>query len=184
MDVKTDYEKRRDEFVFKRDFLKSILMVASEESQRIPAEYQYVLGELVWGTVDYLGGKSCGVGYKNNLDNSALHNGLWKILNGHLQIFRWKVDEKIFNALRGLVEPHTHHAPPDRPYFSCELHDCYDSAEGIIRIRTHSIAPLPTDWKISVEFTENQKKDMGGIGNAMRPYLKEDLEHISKTYRW
>jgi hypothetical protein len=168
---------------FGREVLGSLL-VSSMEGDKIifPSIKEFILSEVVNGTISYIGGNSGKVVYREDgMFESGFEEKLWKYFLEELKGNTKRINQKIRDSLERLCSPHQ-----DRHSFDTELY----SISKEILFGGRSSASLPysvvkqVQEKTLPSFSKTQRRDIEGIGKAMRPEIEEDLVYIHKKYSW
>jgi hypothetical protein len=182
MSKKHDILKRSiEEMDYKMVLLEAVLVSSiSEENSRIPTVKEFILSELVNGTIEYIGADAGRFTYQNLRDKG---NYRWEICKYFKSEFdkhaTGKLDPKILNALNSL----------------CKLRDFSTThTEELFRricpVDMHSIYSPPYDSVLKMykqtlpSFTERERENIVGIGKAMRKFIDKDLEYITKNFSW
>ena len=177
--------KERDN-IFEINLLKSLFVSSTVNGKLLlPTEKEYLLEELVLGTLDYLDRpnitrrrefnilKATSV-FHRNLDNRIewLKNSLY-------------LDEDISTTIYELMHSYKENCSPDSfttPFYNI----CRNELEGTIihstngKISTTSPEIINYTRNIIIPtFSEEQQRDILGIGNCMKKYIIEDLEYLS-----
>ena len=185
-----DKDKARAEYNYKKNFLEAVLVSSiTEENSWIPTIKEYVLSEVVNGTIDYIGGHGGKMNYQDRDHISIYELDMYKYLSKELKTRTFvKLHPKIKKVLNNLctsnlVSPEG----PDRPYQTVEL---YDFFRDVCPVSGHSIFSPPYDTVIRVQnkifpaLSLEEIEDIEGIGKAMRPHIDKDVEYIKKNYSW
>ena len=196
MTRKTDFKKDCKEWSYRKRFLEALLVSSlSENNFRLPTIEEFILSEVVNGTIEYVGGDAGQVDYQGSrLDRSTFEGRLHKYFESEMEAHsKGKLNPKIREAINKLcgcyyVDP----TGPDRPYPHTELYDHFRGpfGGGICQVIGRSTFSLPHDTFIKVQekvlssLSSPEKKNIIGIGKAMRKYVNRDLEFIGKTYNW
>jgi hypothetical protein len=189
-----DYEKEREEKLFRKSVLEAILVSSiTPENARLPTINEYILSELVNGVVDYTGGKAGKVTYSDDgFEKNSYIRNITRYFKEEMQNSKKKLTPLIQLSLDKMLE--FIFVPYDRGegyYPSSELYDFFSSPYiGICQAGAHSIFSLPYDLVMKVQnktmpsFSEQEQKDIEGIGKEMRKYIDADIKDIGKTYHW
>jgi hypothetical protein len=189
-----DYEKEREERQFRKSILEAILVSSiTPENARLPTINEYILSEIVNGVVDYTGGRAGKITYSDDgfEDNTYIR---------HMQEYFREEMTNPHTALTPRIKSDLEKmlaftfAPYDRGegyYPVSELYEFFNSPFiGICQAGAHSIFSLPYDLVMKVRnktlpsLSEEEQKDILGIGKCMRKYIDEDMKDIGKTYHW
>ena len=190
---KDDVEKNEKEWNFRQGLLEAVLVSSTNErNYKLPTIKEFILSELVNGTLDYIGTNAGEVIYSEHRSSTFEHK-LFDYFTSKIKGFERKLDRSIRNAITQLATPRRIYPGGPReitggPYVTTILYDHYD---GIVPIGiAQSVFSLPQGVLIKIQnkvlpcFTDGEGENVRGIGKSMRKYIDKDLEFINKTYHW
>jgi len=196
MAKKFDFKKDEEEWSYRRHLLEALLVSSvSEDRFRLPTIEEFILSEVVNGTIEYIGGNVGQIDYqKFRFDRNSFERELNKYFEAEMRAHsKGKLNPKFKKAVTKLCE-HYYVNPtgPDRPYPYTELYAHFKGfgGGGICPVIMQSSFSLPQETIIRVqrevlpELSNPEKRDVEGISKAMRKYIDRDLEFIGKTYHW
>ncbi len=188
--IQRDMEQTR----YERNLIESLLVCSIDKDSMMPTIKEFILSELVNGTISYVGGDAGEIKYKDIRMLDHWQQSMKMLVNYFREGIgkKDKLDEKIKSTLLTLIKPQQERSPPDRPYLKNKLYDHLIGAfgEGIFSGIIKSIWSLPSDLikniqeKVLPNYSESERKDIIGIGKAMRPFIEEDLVYIGKHFNW
>jgi hypothetical protein len=186
-------EKAIERAIYGRKILEAILVSAiEEEALKLPTLGQFAISELVNGVIDYVGGNSRKILYKDfrmfprsnhSLDKEFVDE-LFKYFKEEVTPSRGKIDPKVKGILHFLVLPRSMTGDTIF-YFNFE-----SGVGGICPMVTTSTFSLPYTIVFKVKndilpsLSRTERESVEGIGKSMRSYIKEDLEYINKNFHW
>lgn len=194
--TKSDIKSDREEWSYRRHLLEAFLVSSvSEDSFRFPTIEEFILSELVNGTIEYIGGNAGNIDYQKFTYNrndfeKELCNYFETEMSAHS---KGKLNSDIREAIVELCgHYYVNPTGPDSPYPETELYTHFKGfcGGGICPVITQSSFSLSQDIIANVQknvlprFSDSEQKDIVGIGKSMRPYIDRDLEHIKETYLW
>lgn len=178
----------RGEWIYQRDILDSLLVSSiSEGISRLPSIGEYILSEVVNGTINYAGGEAGQMDYQHLRLSRGFEEKLFKYFKSEIEEnSRDNLDPKIKKTLLKLCSPFTN------SYWETSLYDHFKGIAG------DGICPFPTQSKFSFSpdylervqkevipsLASSERRDVEGIGKSMRKYIKRDLKFIGKTVMW
>jgi hypothetical protein len=191
MDVKFDLSKKIKDNEYNRQFLEAIIFSSiSEKSSEIPTIKEFILSEVINGTIDYIGGNVGKITYQNSTENGE--NDLFEI-----KICKY-LKQEIHSHNNGLLEPKIMKALNDicKDHYKdfgdesrgCHTTELYDQFLNISQDYEHSIFSPFTDTiprnkeSINHSFSAAEKTNIEGIGKAMRKHVDNDIIYIRKNY--
>lgn len=202
-------ETKRDndweEFVkarrFDRGVLESLLFCSkTDEKYEFPTIEQFILGEVVNATIEFIGGKVDlnKTDYKlNRFDFRLFESELTEYFQEQINIHKSKnLSPNIQNSIVSLTSAYrVSPSGPDRPYFHTNLYTefsispiplftnyiCNSRFQSIFTLddKTNQIAQ-----KFLKQLPEKEKQNITEISKIMRKYIEGDLKYIRKTYHW
>jgi len=194
MAKKLDFKKDL-EWGYRRNLLEALLVSSvSKESFRLPTIKEFILNEVVNGTIEYIGGNAGQIDYKKfRFDRNTFEIELERYFEAEMKAYsKEKLNPKVNKAITKLCKHYfVYPTGPDRPYPHTELYTHFNGfGAGICPVIMESSFSLPQDTIIRVQrkvlpaLSNPEKKDIEGIGKAMRKYIDRDLEFIERTYHW
>ena len=189
-----DIAQSRKASEHRRNVLDALLVVAAPNGNRLPTIEEFILSEIVNGAIDYLGGEAGEITYaKEKHIGNSYESKLYAYYHKEIRDAQRKLDVDIGTAMDKLVEAVWHYSPPDDPYYDTDLYlqfMGFAGVGGICPVLMESTFSLPYELvskvrkEIMPTFSESEKRDITGIGKAMRKYIEEDLEYIREHYQW
>ena len=186
------YDGKR--WMYRRRLLEALLVSStSEVSFRLPTIKDFILSEVVNGTIEYVGGNAGRIRYRRP---EEVPNGLrfereiFKYFESDLEAHsEGRLDPKVEDAVRELSRPCLERSPPDRPLVSTELYDQFMGGTGLFPTIMPSRFSLPQESLISAarfipSLPDLERENVEGIGKAMRKYIDDDLKFIRETYHY
>jgi len=170
-------QRRIDERRWRRRLFATILInTLDEHHQKLPANKDYVLSELLNAAADYVRQplNITYTGYDMDLNFAR------EIERSFEQIDLASLDGAIAEGLRKLTHVHIAHCYPSGISIETELFDHY--LDLCPRGMNKTLSP-PYDLVLTVQehektYTQRQLKDIKGIAAEMRPHIAKDLKHI------
>lgn len=191
--AKTTFDFKKDFKLFRlsKKVLDSLLVASIEGNATLPTIEQFILSEVINGTTSYIGGRASTIKYPNFLDENTFLREMHEYFTEQLKAKGDKLAPQTKAALESMLKPKPQHAPPDRPYLTTDLYQHFKGMASDICPVTHiSSFSLSFDLvqKTRTEtipsFSEKERRDIVGIGRAMRPFINEDLTYIREHYHW
>ena len=181
----------------KEIILLETLLVSStindEEILSLPTIKQFILSEVINGTIEYVEGDAGQITYTQqqrdpNFSNSLFANRICNYFEEEIKNYRTELDPNIREAITQLVK----YSPPQitgpelsDPYIP--LYDLFYNLHPPLTISTWSL-PYKMVNKVNTQILpslpNSERKDIEGIARCMRGYIQEDLKHIKEDYLW
>jgi hypothetical protein len=172
-----------------KTFLEAVLVSSmTEDNHRLPTIAEFILGELVNGIMTYIGEKEPKMSYLNFKGTYGFENKIFAYIVDKSQLIGEKLDPKIKKIIDEITFVRIVHPYPDDAYPVCSLYNIFKGR--ICHVFNKSTFSLPYDAVIRTRketipsLSETERKDVIEIGQAMRPFIEQDLEYIKKNYRW
>lgn len=191
-----DITKSIEDSEHRRKVLEALLVAATPNGNRLPTIEEFILSEVVNGTLEYVNAKAGEITYAKerakHADPKTYESKLYAYYHEEMRNTE-KLSENIRTAIGKLVEAVWHHPYPGDSYCDTDLHaqfKGFGGVGGICQVIAQSTFSLPHELVLKVQkeimpsFSESERKDIMCIGEAMRKYIKEDLEYIQKQYHW
>ncbi len=194
---KLDFEKENMDFKYRRNVLEAILVSSlNADGISIPTIEEFVLGELINGTMEYMGLEPLRVDYREymlyrNVFEMEISKAFKEQINASSQTM---IDPNIKSALIKLSDcVFETNGPLYGASLSTELYTHFKGFAGIGGICN---VMMKSKFELSIDYVEKIKKDfmdrmsdlerenVFGIGKAMRKYINKDLELIKKVCYW
>lgn len=192
--MRDDVAKRIKDSRYRQTVLEALLVVAAPNGNRLPTIEEFILSEVVNGTLHYVNKKAGEITYaKEKHVGKSYESKLYAHYHKEMKSAKEKLDADVRTAIDKLVEAVWSYSPPDDSYYDTDLYwqfKGFAGVGGICPVLMESTFSLPCELvskvrkEIMPTFSESEKKDVIGIGKAMRKYVKEDLEYIQKQYWW
>ncbi len=188
-----------ENYRYRDNLFKSILVSSvSEDKPRLPTIEEFILSEVVNATIEYIGGNAGQIDYQKFKKSNVRHTLYEWEINDYLEKeikahSEGKLHPRVKESIAKLCERYTVYPYPERPYHRTELYDVFKgpfSGGRICQVIMRSSFSLPQETIIEVQkkiipsLSGQEKKDIQGIGKAMRKYIDKDLEYIAHTYYW
>ncbi len=186
----TTIQKQINETLFQKDILQALLVNSIvDENSKLPTIEQFILSEVVNGTIDYAGGKGGEIRYRRIGHEDAFERLLWKEYEKRIKGIKKKVAPKIESTITNMVKYYyIDPTGPARPYPRTKLYHCFEAY--VERLAYHSTSPLMERQILKVKeeimpsLSESEQKSIIGISEEMRKYVEGDLKFIGKRYHW
>lgn len=194
MAKKIDFRKLNRDYIYERNVLKALLVAStSEDNLRFPTIKEFILSEVVNGTIEYIGGNAGEVNYQS--EGGAFEINLYKYFKSEIETHsKGKLNPKIREVLDSLCEYHLESPTgPDGSFLETKLYNHFKGrcgGYGICQLPTSSSFSLPQDLVIEVNrqilpsLSNEERRDILGIGKSMREYVDRDLEFMAQTSHW
>jgi len=188
-----DFKKEIEEMRYRDRILEALLVSSiTEDNSRLPTIQEYILSEVVNGTIDYAGGNAGKINYqKFRHDRNKYENELIKYFKEEMSETKGEMSPKIRESIQKMTDCHWVYVPePGDNYPTCELYGCFRGFGGICPVTFHSSFSLPLELVVRVQkevlpsLSKDERRDVKGIGKAMRKYINDDLEYIREHYHW
>ena len=171
-----------DDYVTKRDLV-STLLLSYSVGQSIPKAEEYVLSELVNGTIDYAGGDAGLLAYNEMRSDPRYEEIMYDYLEEELRHAPKDISPNIESAILDLCAPYMAHNPPDQPCMWTELYDILGIPgwpTGTMRTDNghtymFTVDALERKNDLLKRFSAPERDDIEGIASSMRKYLDEDI---------
>jgi len=189
----TDSDKSIEDTRFQRGLLKSLLCASiNGDNSTLPSMPKYALSEVVNGTVSYLGGSTNGIKCHDFSNDYMFLTVIWQYFQGNVVELGDKLSPKIKDTLLFLIEPSEGGDSRSGMHLGTEFYDHFKGnwGGGISSDAVRSTFQLSFDMvcnnKVLMRgdyFSDEEKRDIIGIGEAMKPFIREDLTYISENYK-
>jgi len=184
VDEQSYLKDEREEKEYKRHLLEAILVASiTESSSKTPTIKEFILSEIVNGTIEYIGGRFGKKDYQSHDYNSIFVVDMFKYLNSEMKLrTKRTLDTKVATALKELCR--THPVNPGGIDIHYRTVDLYDIFEDICPISPQSTFTPPYEMLIRIQkeflpsLSPAEKNDIEGIGKAMRKYIDNDLAFL------
>jgi hypothetical protein len=185
-----DFELYKQNLKYRNNVLEAILFSSlTPERLRLPTGPEFILSELVNGTIEYIGGNAGKMNYRNFEEGHyEFRRRMEKYLSEEMRKFsKGKLDPKIGNAVNKLCECYY---PDSSDKTRVEVNFFSHFNWGICQSTNQSTFSLPYDLVIKTRektipsLSDSERKDVEGIGKSLGKYLDKDLEYIKKNYFW
>ena len=194
-----NFKKELEEREYRGNILKTLLVSSvSGENAEFPTIKEFILSEIVNSVIEYTGGSVGGVRYSDFFPEkpSSFERHIFRYLEEELKSgFKQKLDDKLAKSIIKLCEPYfIFPGEGNNPYFHNELYEhingfgcrnIYPKTEEFALLLPKSFL-LPQEILIKVQreimhvLSDQEKKDLKGIGKKMREYIDRDLKFIKK----
>ncbi len=190
---KFPFECSLQEYTYRKNLLKAILLSSvSEKNCKFPTIEGFILCELVNGVIEYIGGNAGLASYQSFPSRECALDELYTYLRQEIDNKETGLAPKVKEALLSMCEPYWA-SDWDGSHANTQLYDfiCGVGDRGIRKVsRMEETFTLSQGITIKLEkeffpkLSGQEKKDIQGIGKAMRKYIDKDLEYIAHTYYW
>ena len=176
--------------------LKTLLVsstIINEEIVGLPTIKQFILSEIINGTIEYVGGDAGQITYTQqkkdpNFSNDLFADRICKHFEEEIKNYGMGLDPNIRKAITKLVK----YSPPQitgpelsEPYIP--LYSLFYELHPPLTTSTWSL-PYETVRKVKDQILpflfDSERRDINGIANCMRKYIQEDLTYIREHYHW
>lgn len=187
-----DFRKEEEELRYRERILEALLVSSlTEDNSRLPTIPEYILSEVVNGTIEYVGGNAGRINFlKYNHNRNAYENELIKYFKDEMSKAKGEISQKIKESIQKMTDCHWVYVPePFDNYPTCELYVFFNYGE-ICPPHFKSSFSLPHEVVVRAQrellpfLSKDERRDVKGIGKAMRKYIDEDLEYIKEHYFW
>lgn len=183
-----------DKMDYRKGLLEALLVASTTESDfRLPTIEEFILSEVVNGTIDYVNGNAGRINYHDFKYKSHFEKEICKYLQSELESSKKELNPKIKESIMTMCEYYlTPSAGPERPSPETELYYLFNGPYGngicpVLMRSTFSLSQelvVRTQNEIIPRLSEHEKKDIIGIGKSTRKYISKDLGFIRETYHW
>ena len=190
------HEQGNSSFEFRRNVLEALLVSSiTNESFKFPTIQEFILGEVLDGVIDYIGGTAGKVNFGEFIvDRNIFEKELVSYFNTEMEKYsKEKLSPNIKSAIIGLSNySYINPAGPERPFPHTELYNHFNGFDigRICPLTFESSFSLPSKFisqvkkEILPRFSSSEIKDIIGISKHMRKYVEKDLEFIGRNYQW
>lgn len=190
MTKKFDFKKDMKEWKYRRTVLEALLYHSTKKDNFIlPTKEEFILSEVVNGTIEYIGGNAGRISYQKS-DRNMFEFDIYKYFENEMKNSKRRLNPAINGAITKMVK-YEMRCPggPDRPYPYTEVYSFFrgfGGGGGICPVIMESTFSLPYETVIRIKrevlpsFSDFEIKDIEGIGKSMRKYIKDDLKFIYK----
>ena len=156
-----------------------------------PTIEQFILSEVANGVIKHIRGDNRNMPHINyqmfELKENEFEKNLVKELMFSIGLFSGIMDSKVEKAITELCAPiwagESYHT---------ELYEHFKGSAGMGICQTPMKSRFSLPYEVVVRaqriiipsFSDAERKDVEGIGKAMRPYIEQDLEFIKERYSW
>jgi len=185
------FKSERENSRYQRKILEALLVSSiSEDNSRLPTSRGFILSGLINGTIRYIGGNSGRISYAFFEDDNDFEYKIFEYLENQIKLHGERLDPKIKETIVRMCEPLFMPSDgPGRPTTETDLYYKFNDPRGgaICSEFSQSTFSLSYDFVVGVQkniipnLSESERKDVLGIGEAMREFVLEDLEFIRKT---
>jgi len=164
------------------NFLKGVLVGSAFEG-KVPTPSEYILGEVSGGVLGYLGGEVKGYGGSYS-DEFRWEN--WRGVRGFFEGFEGEFSPRLKDSFLRMVEAHNDRSGHDAVTYT-ELEETYSGnwGCGLRPPYYRSRFPIEGFAKVrEIKFDAQEKKDLVGIIEVMKPLVQKDVEFLREHYSW
>jgi hypothetical protein len=199
-----------NDFRNRQRILEAVLFLSTtEENYVFPTIEQFVLSELVNGTIAYVRGRAGEVTYQKTGEVGVVYEDLlWKYYEREMSTPRLneihapersaQPQRNIFPGLKKIIDELVEYrwvdpGGNDKPYPQTKLYEHFKGfagLDGICPVRNRSTFELPHGTVMHIErqvlpfLSPEWRGDIEGIAKEMRKFIDEDLKYIRKSYQW
>ncbi|MBI2663419.1 hypothetical protein HYX15_02695 [Candidatus Woesearchaeota archaeon] len=189
-------KKFDDKFDYRKGLLGALLVSSTTENDfLLPTIEEFVLSEIINGTIDYINGNAGKLSYHDfRFNRNHFEREIWKYFESELKSSKRELNSKIMDSITTMCKYYMVTPDgPDRPYPETELYILFKGpfgSGGICPVLMRSAFSLPQELVLKVQreliplLSEAEKRDIKGIGKSMRKYISKDLGFIRETYHW
>jgi len=186
-----DQAKDIEPHKYNRNLLEALLVSSiSKDDSRFPSIEEFILSEIVNGTIEYIGGNSGQKDYQKlrYIDGFEKEIGVYfeSEMNAHSQE---KLDPTIRDALIKLCQYYYENPigsdanqQPRTELYNHFAEICPVAAQSTFLLHQDNIIRARQEF-IS-KLSDSEKKDIEGIGKTMRKYIDKDVKFIREKYYW
>ncbi|MBU0959666.1 MAG: hypothetical protein KKB31_06995 [Nanoarchaeota archaeon] len=191
------FKKQREESDFRRGVFQATLVSSvNDKTYKFPTIDEYILSEFVNGVINFVGGNAGEVIYPQ-FDRIASDRyfeiPIREYFDKEVTLDKKeKLSQRIARAVDQLLKVEGRWDAENKPYDDVDLYLHFKGRRftGICHEVMRSSFSLPQEVLIKVKneimpgLSEAEARDVVGIGQAMRPFIEQDLDYISKKYHW
>jgi hypothetical protein len=180
-----------EESEIRMNILEAILVSSvDEKNSMLPNIQEFILSEVINGTIDYIGGTSDEnyVKRRNDQKFGGYEKNIYENLEREIEKSEKKLSPKVQKAIFKLCKNNT--ISPDGPAANYTSTDLYEFFRHILPHTFTSKISMPmnllyhTKHEIYPKLSPEEIQDIEGIGKAMRKHIDIDLEYIRAHYHW
>lgn len=177
---------------YDRDILQALLYCSTTEDDfMLPTIEEFILSEVVNGTLEYLGRDSGKVRYQDfRGDRNSFEKGIWDYFEKESVLSDKVIDSDVMASIGRMASYHIVYPDgPDGPYHMAGLYSSFKSVlpSGAGMCSTFSL-PQKVIYHVQKEvlpsLSEVARADVESIGMIMRKHINEDLRYIREKYMW
>jgi len=191
------WKEMLEQHEYERSLLEAILYFSKDKEKGyfLPTIQEFVLSEVVNGTIAYVGGNAGLVGYRKKSINHRIsfENDLCNYFKEEMEGAKGKIDTKVKKAILEMTEIKWMYVPePGDNYPTCRLYRYYKGFAGggicnavfqsTYYLDSHTISKVENE--ILPKLSNSEKRDVEGVGKAMRKFVNGDIEYIKSHYFW
>ncbi len=177
---------------YDRDVLQALLYYSTAEDDfMLPTIEEFILSEVVNGTLEYLGRDSGKVKYQDfKGGRDSFEKAAWDYFEEESALSDKKIDPDVMASIGRMAGYHIVYPDgPDGPYPKAGLYSTFKSVlfSGLCTSSTFSLLQgdiYHVKKKVIPSLSEAARADIEAIGKIMRRHINEDLAYIGETYMW
>jgi len=177
---------------YDRDVLQALLYYSTTEDDfMLPTIEEFILGEVVNGTLEYLGRDAGKIKYQDfKGGRNSFEGAAWDYFEEESGLSDREIDPDVMASISRMASCHIVYPDgPDGPYPKAGLYSTFKSVlfSGMCMSSTFSLLQgdiYNVKKKVIPSLSEAERVDIEGIGKIMRRHINEDLVYIGKTYMW
>ena len=189
-----EFQKKSEESRARRKTLEALLFCSiTDKDFRLPTIEEFILSEVVNGTIEYVNGEAGKIDYQTiRFRAGEFEKEITDYFKEEIAKAKRKLEPKIQEDIEKLIKYEwVYVQEPGDNYPTCEVYEHFKGffGTGICKAGMESTFSLAYKDAVKIQeilpsFTEQQRRDIEGIGKAMRKYINKDLEYIKNTYYW
>jgi len=181
-----------EDMEYDRDVLQALLYYSTAEDDfMLPTIEEFVLSEVVNGTLEYLGRDAGKVKYQDfKGGRNSFEKAAWDYFEEESVLSDKEIDSDVMASISRMANYHIVYPDgPDDPYPKAGLYSTFKSVllSGAGMSSTFSL-PQEVIYHVQKEvfpsLSGTARVDIEGIGKIMRRHIDEDLVYIGEKYMW
>ena len=181
-----------EDMEYDRDILQALLYYSTTEDDfMLPTIEEFILSEVVNGTLEHLGRDAGKVRYQDfRGDRNSFEKGIWDYFEKESVLSDKYIDPGVIASISRMVSYHIVYPDgPDGPYPKAGLYSTFKSVlpSGAGMSSTFSL-PQGVIYHVRKEvipfLSDAARVDVEAIGKIMRKHINEDLRYIREKYMY
>ena len=177
---------------YDRDVLQALLYYSTAEDDfMLPTIEEFILSEVVNGTLEYLGRDAGKVKYQDfKGGRNSFERAAWDYFEEESVLSDKEIDPDVMASIGRMASYHIVYPDgPDGPYPKAGLYSTFKSVLFSGMCMSSSFPLLQGDIyhikkKVIPSLSEAARADVESIGKIMRKHINDDLGYIGKKYMW